>query len=284
MTRGPVARRSPALAAFFGPWFERFAARHLNAIRVAAWGMPDVATDAPVVVWTNHPSWWDAALYVVLNRRLFAGRAGFGPMDAAMVRRYRFFERIGAFPVEMGTARGAAAFLEAAHDVLSARRRVLWVAAQGRFADVRDRPLGLRPGIARLPEIAPHAIFLPMAIECAFWTERGAEALVAFGPPMTGTRLSTLERRARLARMEAALADTMDRLADDVRSRDPARFRTVLAGRSGIGGVSDLWRGTAARWRGVPFDPAHGAGPLHPHFPGPPPPGGRDSQRGRTLP
>jgi 1-acyl-sn-glycerol-3-phosphate acyltransferase len=258
MTRGPVARRSAALVAFFGAWFERFARRHLNALRVAGHAMPQVAGDAPVVVYSNHPSWWDAALFVILNARLFPGRAGFGPMDAAMVRRYGFFARIGVFPVDLGTARGAAAFLEASHDVLSAPGRVMWVAAQGRFADVRDRPLALRPGIARLPEIAPHAIFLPMAIEYAFWTERGAEALVAFGTPVTGSRLCALGRGARLARMEADLAATMDRLSADVRARDPARFTTILSGGAGVGGIYDLWRGMVARWRGVRFDPAHG--------------------------
>ena len=58
---------------------------------------------------------------------------------------------------------------------------MIWITAQGRFADVRARPLGLRPGVARLAEIAPDALFVPLALEYAFWDERGAEAFAAFG-------------------------------------------------------------------------------------------------------
>jgi hypothetical protein len=134
---------------------------------------------------------------------------------------------------------------------------MLMITAQGRFADPRERPLDLRPGVARLAEVAPGARFLPLAIEYAFWTERGAEALVAFGPTLCGADLLALPRPTRLARLEAALAATMDRLAADAVARDPARFASLLEGRAGIGGVYDLWRRAKAVLRGERFDPAH---------------------------
>jgi hypothetical protein len=93
---------------------------------------------------------------------------------------------------------------------------------------VRERPLGLKPGLARLAEIAPKALFLPLALEYGFWTERGAEAFLAFGPARTGEELIGLEREARLARLEDDLTATLDRLGGDVMTRDPARFRTLL--------------------------------------------------------
>ena len=262
----PTARRSPALVRFFGHWFAHYFVRHMNALRIARWGEPAVPplvpplvpTGAgPLVVYSNHPSWWDAAVYVLLSCRMFPAHAGFGPMDAAMLRKYPFFERIGVFGVEPGAPSGGVRFLAAAQDILAAPDRILWVAAQGRFADVRDRPLGLRPGIAHLPGIAPDALFLPLAIEYGFWTERGAEALVAFGPPIPGTALAALERKARLGKLETALSQTMDRLAVDARTRDPDRFRTILAGRRGVGGVYDVWRRVNAALSGRRFEPGH---------------------------
>ena len=101
-----------------------------------------------------------------------------------MLRKYGFFARIGAFAVDLDSPRGAASFLRAGADVLSRPDRVLWVAAQGRFADPRAAARwALRAGVGRLAELAPDARFLPLAIEYAFWTERGAEALAAFGAP-----------------------------------------------------------------------------------------------------
>jgi hypothetical protein len=67
-----------------------------------------------------------------------------------------------------------------------------------------------------------------------------------------------LSRPIRLARLEGALTETLDRLARDVQTRDPARFRSLLEGRPGIGGIYDAWRRLKATLRGRAFDPSHG--------------------------
>ncbi len=209
------------------------------------------------MIYCNHPAWWDAAVIILLAGRLFPGRDHRAPFDAAMLAKYRIFERMGAFGVDLETARGGAQFLAAARDILARPGALMWITAQGRFQDVRVRPLGLRPGVARLAELAPDALFVPLALEYAFWEERGAEAFAAFGPAMSAADLAALPRADRLARLEGALTDTLDRLGADVTTRDPARFRPLLAGRKGVGGLYDLWRRGAARLRGRPFDPAH---------------------------
>lgn len=254
---GVAARRSALAWRFMVPWFERFLRRHLNALRLARWGEPPRVA-GPLVVYSNHPSWWDAAVYVVLGGRLFPERACFAPIDAAMLGRYGVFERLGAFGIEPVGPRGAAAFLRAAREILASPERALWVTAQGRFVDARERPVRLRPGIARVVELAPDAGFVPLALEYPFWTERGAEALAAFGPPRSGRDLLRLGREARLGRLENDLAGIMDRLGADAVARDPARFRTLVAGRAGVGGVYDGWRRLRARARGERFDAAHG--------------------------
>jgi 1-acyl-sn-glycerol-3-phosphate acyltransferase len=239
-------------------WFERFLRRHLNGLRLARRGEPPALDGTgPLVVYSNHPAWWDAAVYIVLAHRLFPGLKSFAPIDAAMLAKYGVFARIGAFGVDLDRPRGAAAFLRASEAVLSRPDRALWVTAQRRFADVRERPLALRPGIAYLAARVPEARFVPLAIEYAFWTERGAEALVAFGPAERNRDLAALPRVERLARLEAGLARTMDRLAQDGIARDPARFRAIVPGRPGIGGVYDGWRRAKAMLHGRRFDPAH---------------------------
>jgi 1-acyl-sn-glycerol-3-phosphate acyltransferase len=243
-------------------YFRRYLVRHMNAWRIARSGEFRLPAGAgPIVVYANHPSWWDAAIVVVAAAEFLPAHASFAPLDEAMLGKYGVFGRIGAFGVDIESPRGAAAFLAAATDILSRPDRALWITAQGRFADVRERPLGLKAGVARLPEIAPDALFVPMAIEYAFWEERGAEAFVAFGPPVTGRELLALPRPARRDRLEADLTATLDRLSRDVQARDPNRFRVLLQGRAGIGGVYDGWRRLAASWRGRPFDPSHSIRP-----------------------
>ena len=201
-----IERRSPTLWRFTVPWFARFFGRHMNALRIARWGEPpEAARGAPLVVYSNHPAWWDAAVYILLGAELFPERACYAPIDAAMLDRYRFFGRIGAFGIDLASPRGAADFLRTGREVLSRPERSLWVTAQGRFVDSRERPVGLRAGIARLAELAPEAGFVPLAIEYSFWTERGAEALVAFGPLRRAEALRPLERKERLEVLERDL-------------------------------------------------------------------------------
>jgi 1-acyl-sn-glycerol-3-phosphate acyltransferase len=209
------------------------------------------------VIYSNHPAWWDGAVIILLAARLFPGHRGFVPIDSAMLAKYRFFGRMGAFGVDPATPRGAMAFLRTAAAILAQPDQALWVTAQGRFADVRERPLGLQPGVARLAEVAPDAVFLPLAIDYVFWTERGAEALVAFGGPREARELAAMPRGARLAVLSADLELAMDRLAADAVSRDPARFRALVEGRAGIGGIYDAWRRLGAALQGRRFDPAH---------------------------
>ncbi|MBE7246653.1 MAG: lysophospholipid acyltransferase family protein [Actinomycetospora chiangmaiensis] len=241
-------------------WFERYLHRHLDALRLPLWSTPPSGSHpGPIVVYSNHPAWWDAALIIVLAGRLYPGRTSRAPFDAAMLARYRIFERIGAFGVDLDSPRGAAQFLAAARSILSGPDGMLWITAQGRFADVRARPLNLRAGVARLAEIAPDALFVPLAVEYAFWDERGAGAFAAFGSGIVGAELADLPRPERLARLESDLTATLDRLGADVVSRDPERFRALVTGRKGVGGVYDLWRRLAARLTGQRFDPAHRA-------------------------
>ena len=268
-----VALHSPARMAFYDLMFTRFFARHMRALRVPAWGMPPAALAEPasgqaLIVLANHPSWWDGVAFMLLSRRLFPGRRMIIPMEAAALARYPFMRRLGVFGVETGHARGAAAFLRTAQGVLADPVNMLWMNAPGRFADARERPLPLAPGVARLPELAPGAVVLPLALEYPFWSERAPEALAAFGPPLQAAELAALPREDRQQRLGAAIEAVMDRLAAEALTRDAARFRVVVQGQEGMGGVWHGWRRLRAALRGERFDPRHI----------PAPPAGRQNQ------
>ncbi len=254
----PLAAYSPRALAFYDFMFTRFARRHMRALRVPHWGLPPETGDAPLVVYASHPSWWDGVAFMLLSRRLFGERRMFIPMEEAALARYRFMRGIGVFGVEPASARGAVAFLRTAGRVLAPERDdMLWMNAPGRFADPRERPVPIAPGLARLPELAPHATFVPLALEYPFWSERKAEMLAAFGNPLSGAALHAMPREARAEALAAALAGTMDQLVGDAVARDPARFHVVEQGGEGMGGIYDLWRRGRAALTGRRFDPRH---------------------------
>ena len=252
-----VAARNPRLHGVFIRIFRRTMRADFHALRRDGQGEPAPADTPHLVIYANHPSWWDGALYNVLHGQFFAKRAGFAPIDADMLAQYRFMARIGAIGVDQSSRAGAAAFLATCTHVLEDPDRVLWIAAQGRFADVRQRPLALQPGLAHLAINAPQARFVPLAVDYAFWDERTPEAFIRFGPTIAGEDIARLGVKASLAKLEDALTETLDALSQTVMTRDPDRFETLLTGRVGIGGVYDLWRRAKAAWRGEQFDAAH---------------------------
>jgi 1-acyl-sn-glycerol-3-phosphate acyltransferase len=259
--RDPVALRSERHLAFYDIAFTRFFRTHMRALRIARWGRPAVPAGAPAVVFANHPSWWDGVAFMLLQRRLLRDRPLFTPMAGWALDKYGFMRRLGVFGVETGTSRGTVAFLRTAEHVLKDPAHMLWINAPGRFADPRERPIPIAPGLTRLAELAPGAHFVPLALDYPFWSERKAEMLAAFGPAIPAAGLLALDRDARAGHFSAVLGATADRLAADAMARDPARFETLVQGKEGMGGVWQMWRRAGAMLRGRRFDPRHGERP-----------------------
>ncbi len=132
--RGPVELFSPARFAFFRFIFGRHAARRLRALRLAHWGAPRPGEgQGPLVIYANHPSWWDGVAFMVLSTDLLPGRRMFIPMEAEALSRYGFMRRLGVFGIEQQSARGAVAFLRTAQAVLADPAHMLWMNAPGRL-------------------------------------------------------------------------------------------------------------------------------------------------------
>jgi len=238
-------------------WYLRFwyVPRRFGAVRVSRAGLPQVPPGRSVVIYSNHASWWDPAMYILLGLSLLPDRIGYGPMEIRELHRYGLLRRMGVFGIDPASPRGAAAFLQAGRRVLADPRGTLWVTAEGRFTDPRVRPLILRPGIAHLAKHVPGVVFVPLALEYGFWNESRPEALARFGAPIAlaaGTDPAELT-----AQLAARLTETMDALAVESITRDPALFQPILRGGVGVGGIYDLWQRLRAWGAGRRFDPAH---------------------------
>lgn len=257
--RPVLPRRWPWLVWLFRRHAIRYVRRHFHAVRLSASGPPfPPASSDPLLVVMNHPSWWDPMIGLLLSS-LMRDRDHFAAIDAEAVRAYRFFTKLGFVGVETRSLRGAAAFLRAGGAVMSRDAGVFWVTAQGRFSDVRERPLALEAGVGYLAARLTRGTVLPLALEYAFWNERTPEALVRAGEPLRVEAHPGRTGKEWLAVIERELTRTLDALSAESMSRDPAKFVTILEGRSGVGGPYDLWRRFRAFVRGERFDPSHEA-------------------------
>jgi len=213
----------------FRKYVRRYLHKHFTAVRLSkqSCALPNDA--APILVVLNHPSWWDPLIAVALAD-LFAGFTHFAAIDAAMLKKYRVFARLGFFGIDMKSLEGARTFLRTGSAILLHDRHAVWVTAQGEFADVRKRPLGLKPGVGHLAARSERGWVVPIAIEYAFWDEKKPEALARIGEafPMVGE--GNAKAWSRL--IESRLTETLDALNTEAMVRDPSLFSILIGSES----------------------------------------------------
>ncbi len=256
--RSALVPPSRGLLALFAGYLHWYVGRHFHAMRVANVDRFPSAT-GPLIVYANHASWWDPLSLILLSRHFLPGASHYGPMDAAALKHYGMFRKLGMFPIESGTLRGAAQFLRAAREILSTPNSVLWVTPEGQFTDMRTRPPVFRPGLAALVARTGACTVVPLALEYTFWDERLPEILISCGEAIKipdGQLTNASEWSEQLA---AGLANAQDELAALAKLRDPALFTTILSGGVGIGAVYDAWKRLLALLGGRVYQGSHGS-------------------------
>lgn len=270
-----LPRRSGWLFNRFARYAQWYLGRHFDAVRLLAGGRERLASlpgDRPVIVYSNHPSWWDPLVGTAIAAGCLGHRKTYAPIEAAMLEKYKVFGRLGFFGIASDSRRGGAAFLRTGDAVLlepnhkhNKPRNAIWITAEGFFTDPRNRPVKLRPGVAHLAARRHEAMVVPIAMEYPFWTERKPEALAAVGEPIDTKLLSFEDVDALDAKLASALQGTMDALAEPAIAKNPEAFEALIAGRGGIGGVYDWLRLMGAWARGRKFDPRHLPERRHAH-------------------
>jgi 1-acyl-sn-glycerol-3-phosphate acyltransferase len=236
------ARETPPISAVMLRFFQRivraYFRRHFRAVMVQH-AERIAEARGPLIVFANHSSWWDPMVSILLAQALLPGRKHYAPMDAAALAQYPILRRVGIFPVEMSTARGAAQFLRTSQAIL-AKGDVVWITPQGRFADPRAATLAFKPGLGALAARTPGVTLLPLAIEYTFWDERLPETLLRFGEPVHVPSDTSTDAATQL--LETSLAVVMQELKAYTMARDASAFRVLLSGARGTGGFYGLGR------------------------------------------
>ena len=236
-------------------WYvPRVLRKTFTAVRLDATSSPWPADGSPVLVVTNHPGWNDPLVLCLLSFALDTDEQ-YAAIEAAMLAEHAVFGKIGFVGVDTATVRGAGEFLRTAGAILSRPGHVLWVTAQGRFADPRERPLGLRSGVGHVAKSMPIGWVVPVAIEYPFWDAPKPEALVHVGDALPTGGDAGESGRQWTARIEAALTGAADALAAAAVTRDPGRFVTLLDRHSAGRAQSDILSRMAASARGRTFRP-----------------------------
>ncbi len=244
----------------FAGYCRYYLRRHFHRLYLLDLAAVKVPDDKPLLICMNHPSWWDPLLAVYLSQEMFPSRRHYGPIAAAAISKYKFFEKLGFFPIDPHTRDGAFRFLQIGRSALATQGCTLWVTAQGQFEDVRVRPTKFQAGVGHLARSSTDFVMLPLALEYSFRRERTPEAFVCFGEPIEirDGRSQTAQDWTNI--FANAVESTQDYLAERVKAGHENYFQELLSGAAGVGGVYDAWRAVKSYARGKRFRAEHGLG------------------------
>lgn len=244
----------------FQTFLKRFLRKNFHGIVLAKDSQLDVslAQGRPIIVYVNHPSWWDPLIAHFLNESLFPERDFFAPIDADALAKYRVFAQLGFFGVQLSSKSGTAQFLSRSAAVLERPNAALWLTPEGRFADSRDRTAELMPGLAHLCRKHDAPLVVPMAMEYTFWNERLPMCFAAFGQFMDCQQQSDWDKPTWHQNLTRALRDTQQHLESLVIERCDTNFQPILKGDVGGGAVYDSFRRVKSLFTGKKFEGQHG--------------------------
>jgi 1-acyl-sn-glycerol-3-phosphate acyltransferase len=218
------------LVNWFTAYSRRYIGKHFNSLGIARSSPRPSAVPMPIVLYANHAGWWDPLVGLILKSTFFPEYTLFAPVEAVALRRYKILSRIGFFGVEKQSRRGVIDYFNTAEAILQNSRHLLAVTPHGRFADVRERPVQFQRGLGLLATRVERALFLPVAIEYAFWDETRPEILCRFGEPteISADGSKGLTAWHWTAAFERRLENAQDALAHEVCRRDPSDFENLL--------------------------------------------------------
>ncbi len=248
-------------------WFHAYTRRYLRRSfhRVMVLGEVPEKPAGPVLICSNHSSWWDLLTAFWLSRDVL-GWEGYAPMDERQLRRYGILRHIGIFGVDREHLSGGREFLDYSQSLLRGEDRALWITAQGAMISNDVRPVRLYSGIAHLVKALRECHVLTVAIDYEFWDEKRPELLIALGPLMPITAEDDFSTRGFLRCLEERLELLMDELDHARRQRDERLFHTALSSSAGISPIYDLGRRLGAAARGERLETLHGAVVSPPRF------------------
>jgi 1-acyl-sn-glycerol-3-phosphate acyltransferase len=250
---------SAPILRFFRRIVRRYFRRQFHGVRLS--GASRINFDAkPLIIYANHSSWWDPMVSTLLGSELMSKRSHYAPMDSEALARYGILRKVGIFPVEMRSPRGAAQFLRTGQAVLE-DGGVLWVTPQGGFVDSQVKPLEFKPGLAalaaRVASETGTCTVSPLAIEYCFWDERLPEVLLNFGAPVMVVKGEATEE------VHVRLVDALEKAMAELRGlavcRSPGAFTTLATGTVGAGGIYALGQRVKALLLRRPYRGEHAA-------------------------
>lgn len=215
------ANKSPRFVRWFSKQTEKRIRKMFSRVYVHGEDrLRNAAAATPVLVVSNHTSWWDPMSAIYLAHRLL-GIDAFAMMDEKNLRKLPFLGRIGGFGIQLDNASDTRRVLKYAAGLLDRPGRLVWIFPEGAE---RPRSLGVdefKPGAAVVAKWAKGCRVMPVGLRYEFGGKEHPEAFISIGEPTAFTDNIDGDRQAQ----RTAVSVELEKIDSFIRDRnDDADF------------------------------------------------------------
>ena len=149
---------------------------------------PQIPADEGLVITPNHFSWWDG-FFIDYTLKHFSTRRIFMLMLEEQLKRYWFFQKVGAFSINPKNPKSIKETFDYISVVVSDPKNVLLFYPQGEIEDYVKRPLKVKEGLKTILNITSAKInILPAAFKIKHGNTKKPDLLVRFGDIITSNK------------------------------------------------------------------------------------------------
>jgi hypothetical protein len=174
-----------------------------------------------VVLYANHPDFWDPIVCALVCKSLLPTHQVFAPIDSEALKTHWYFRGLGFFSVHQNSVRGLRDFLRVGESILrNVERPCLILTPEGRFTDPAQRPVVFRRGLSTLLHRVKCVPAHPLALD---YLTTGDETRTVSAYVGKATNTDGLTR----SQLHSALEQDMQR-ALDFNARPDLHRRNIL--------------------------------------------------------
>ncbi len=221
--------------------------------------LPKFEDNVPVIVISNHSSWWDAMLAMYLGWYVFK-REYYGVFAAEQLKRYGIFRKVGCFGIDRESSQDTRNFLRYTQTLLNEQSRLLWIYPQGDLISAEALPLKFKKGYVNMLSRLKRVHLLKMAVSYDFWLESKPEIVIDIMPlEYIEPQPSALVANELNERIQLELTERLIVVRDIVIARDKSQLNPILTAQHGTNLAYDGYRYIKSKLAGEEFHMSHEA-------------------------
>lgn len=172
----------------FNPYINRLLRKSFSNLYLVN-EIPRVPEGSGLLITPNHISWWDGffidyLLRQTINRKLYL------MMLESSLRRYWFFQKLGAYSIDPGNPLSIVQTARYTRELLGDSRNMVVTYPQGEIEPFEKRPLSVKDGLQIfLKNLKEDAVILPTGFKIQFQDEKKPAVYCRFGKELKSSEV-----------------------------------------------------------------------------------------------